>query len=108
MTAPFYMKTGDTAPSLILKLTNPDGSDPNLLGATGVFTMAGPTGALIVNRRPVTLDNTAKTATHLWQSTDTTTPGICMAEVEITFPDASKMTYPNDGNLAIMVVADLA
>lgn len=103
-----YMKRRDTAPDLVLLLTNPDGAPPDLAGATGVFSMAAADGTVVVNRRAVALDNSAHTATHSWTSGDTIAAGTYQAEVEVTFADGSILTYPNAGHVRVIITADIA
>ena len=92
----------------MLQLTNPDGQPPDLAGATGVFSMMRADGSVVITRRPVALDNAAKTATHHWLPGDTLVAGRHLAEVEVTFVDGSVMTYPNDGHLTLVITADIA
>lgn len=112
-TKSFPIKTGDRLPKLQFIPVNPDGSDPDLTGATVVFNMTGPDGTAVVNRAAVTVVDVTvgaevrKAFEYDWQTGDTSTSGLHRAEFEATFPGGRALTYPNRGFITIDISADL-
>lgn len=45
---------------------------------------------------------------YYWQAGNTADYGDYKAEFEITFPDGSKQTIPNDGYLTISIIKEIA
>src|SRR5436305_523685 len=106
--ATFVIKRGDTLPALPVQLRNPDGSIPNLAGATVLFKMSDPaTGTLIVDRAAAIVDLPTASVTVNWLAGETSVVGIYKGEFEVTFVDGHVATFPNQGFLMVNVGPDL-
>jgi hypothetical protein len=104
-TEPLVMKRHDTAPPLIIDLTDgPDGLPVSLAGASRVRVLG--VGAATIDAD--TADrNTAGSVTYQWQAADTGTVGVIAFEVEVT-AGGKVQTYPRDGFLFVCIVPDNA
>ena len=83
----FVIKQNDTRPNLDAQLLNADGAPIDLTDCTVRFLMT-----------PTSSTPPAE---------DTASFGDYKAEFEVTFPDGSRQTIPNDGYLVISVIKDL-
>lgn len=109
MTLQFPMKRGDTAPSLRATLRNPDGSAPDLTGATVKFLMRDRTsGAVRVNGSAAIVTAASGIVQYDWQVSDTSTAGTCDAEFEVTFASGKIETFPNSGFFQVVISGDIA
>ena len=79
--AAFYIKRGDTRPSLYATLTQ-EGSVVDLTGATVRFHMGN-----VVDASAEILEASAGTVRYNWVAADTLLEGSYRAEFEVTFPD---------------------
>jgi hypothetical protein len=105
-------KRNDTGPPITV--TCLDGSNPqNLTGAASakwlMGTINGAGVASIKAQGAMTFDADRSTGrvTYDWTNSDLDTVGEYKAEVEITWSNGDKQTFPGDGYLAIIVVGDL-
>lgn len=106
--APFYIKKGDTSPSLLVSLTP---SDVDITGATVVFNLrARGSAATKVDRAAAVIVSPSGPAQlrYDWLAGDTDTAGDYEAEFEVTRGDGSIETFPNDGNIEIRITGDIA
>lgn len=111
----FTIKQGDRRPLFVVALKDNFGETNeaavNLTTATGaVFNMRGANaGALKINRGSATITNAAGgEVTYTWGTADTDTAGAFESEVEITWNDGLKETFPNEGYWDVTVVDDIA
>lgn len=105
----FTIKQNDTRPNLDAQLLNADSLPIDLTGCTVRFLMASTSdGAVKINAVCAITDAVNGKVRYYWQYGDTAVFGDYKAEFEITFPDGSKQTVPNDGYLVISVVKEIA
>ncbi len=102
----FFIKVGDTLPPVEAVLADALGP-VGLTGATVRWHMRleGTTGALKANAPAVIVSALDGAVRYDWAPADTDTPGVYEAEWEVTFPDSSVITFPNDHHLRVMVRA---
>jgi len=100
----FYIKQGDTQLPITATLEEAD-----LTGATVRFIMRDAIGiAVRLDETAVVTNETAPaTVQYDWQNGETDVEGEFIAEFEVTFDDDTKMTYPNDGHIAVIVQRQL-
>lgn len=104
----FYLKRGDTSPSLLYALFP---TDTNLTGATVRFNMRANDGGVVkVNRALATIVTAAGTPTvrYDWQAADTDTDGYYSAEFEVTYAGGAIETFPNGDYIRIAITGDIA
>jgi hypothetical protein len=106
------IKQGDRVPELTATLTDAAGAPVNLTGNVGVVfrltSVDSLTGTPKVNASAVVDSPTLATVHYAWAGTDTDTPGLYFGEFQLTWGDGRTTTFPNDGNLLIKIVAQLA
>lgn len=109
MAETFFLKRGDTSPSLLADLLP---SDADITGATGVVFSMRQRGSVtpIVNRQPATIVSPTNPARirYDWQAGDTATAGLFEGEFEVTRADGSVETFPNDSYITIQITGDIA
>ena len=106
-------KRNDTGPPITIVCL--DGSNPqNLTGATSAKFIMGTINASGVATTKVAAgvmtfdaDRSTGKVTYDWGNTDLDTIGEYKAEVEITWSNGDKQTFPGDSYLSIVVVGDL-
>lgn len=104
-----YIKQNDTSPALVGQLFNPDGSNPDLTGATVKFIMRSSSGgAAKVDASATVVTASTGRVKYTWSAGDTDTVGEYEGEFEVTFSGGAVQTYPNKGYLKIEVTDDLA
>lgn len=102
MAETFYIKQGDTAPALRCTLKDPSGTAVDLTGASVVFNLLAADGTVLVNRQSVVLVTAASgIVEYQWQAGDTDTSGTHRGEFEVTYPDSSVETFPNDSFIPV-------
>lgn len=105
---PFYIKKGDTSPSLLVSLTP---SDVDITGATVVFNLRQRGSAAAKVDRAATVIVSPSGPAQLrydWDAADTDTADIFEGEFEVTRADGSVETFPNDSNLSVIISGDIA
>lgn len=105
MSEQFFIKRGDTAPSLSYTLS----PVVDLTGADVVFSMRvkDRSPALIARATAVIVDAAAAVVRYDWAAGDTDTAGRLEAEFEVTLPDGSIATYPNYGYILVRIGEDI-
>lgn len=107
MAIDFYIKRGDTGPSITAVLSDPSGA-VDLTGASVKFKLRlADTGALVVNADATIVTPVQGSVAYGWESGDTAVAGEYLAEWEVTFQNGEIITFPNDGYLRIKVTGDL-
>jgi hypothetical protein len=103
----FYLKKGDTSPSLVYALF-PESVD--LTGATVRFNMRMKEGAVKVSRAAaVTVTSTGTpTVRYDWHPADVDTAGFYEAEFEVTYTGGSIETFPNSDFIRVKITEDIA
>ena len=105
-------KRGDTGPPITI--TCLDGTNPkDLTAATSAKFLMGTINAQGVSnvkaQGNMTFDADRGTGrvTYSWQAGDLDTPGEFKVEVEVTFANGTKQTFPSNGYLTVSVMADV-
>lgn len=105
----FLLKRGDTSPAILGSLVGGDGSAVSITGASVRFHMArDANGEVVVDAAAAVVDAAAGQVRYDWQPADTMTAGRFRAEFEVTYSDGTVETFPNDGDLQILIRDDLA
>lgn len=107
MSETFFIKRGNTSPSLIYALLP---TSVVLTGATVRFNMRTRGGTVVVNRAAATIVTATGTPTvrYDWQVADLATPGFYEAEFEVTYAGGAVEDFPNDGFIGVAVTGDIA
>lgn len=99
------IKRGDTLPALRVVLS--DGATPvDLTGATVRVILTRSNGTVVVVDRAPATATAEGVVTMPWQPGDTATAGQLRGEIEVTFPDGKKQTWPSTGQFTVEVAAD--
>jgi hypothetical protein len=64
-------------------------------------------GTLVIDRAMTITTAASGIVTYNWQAGDTSTAGTYFAEFEVTYSDLSVETFPNTGNLPIVITPEL-
>lgn len=94
----FFLKVGDTKPSISATLTVNGAPIGDLMGATVKFKMRdlnGVAGVYKVNATATVVDNATCAVRYDWVPADVDTVGTWIAEWFVTYADTSKQTVPN-------------
>lgn len=103
----FTIKQSDTSPAIRATLKDASGNAINLNGASVQFHMKSLSGQVVIDE-PMTIVTAASgIVSYAWQVGDTSTSGTYYAEFEVTYSDLTVETFPNTGNLAIVITPEL-
>lgn len=104
----FYIKQNDTVPSIRATLQNGNGDPVDLINATVRFHMRA-IGAnnTTVDAAAVVVSAEAGIVQYNWIADDTDRIGSYQAEFEVTYPDSTVETFPNDGYVRIEIIDDI-
>jgi hypothetical protein len=103
--ADFHIKQNDTSPGLEYAIT------PAVImyGATVVFSMKKPSGSVIINRQPVTIeDETTGVFRYPFKASETVQTGDFIGEFEVTYLDGTIETFPSSEYIDITIIGDIA
>jgi hypothetical protein len=108
--ATFYLKYRDTLPVLSVTLTGTDGLPFNLTGYTVKLHISLESGTVLT--RTMTVATPASgVAEYAWAAADWTAPGGLVVGVHQMEYEAvngtARITFPNNGNDALLIVSDL-
>lgn len=105
----FYIKQDDTTPSLRADLKNGSGDSVDLLDATVRFHMReiGSTN-IVVDADATVISEAGGTVQYDWVAGDTADVGSYQAEFEVTYPNSTVETFPNDGYIRVEIISDIA
>lgn len=104
------VKQGDLQLPVPLTLTQSDGTPVDLTSAHAVTINIRPVGndTITIPGRTCTIDTpTAGEISFAWQTGDTTTPGLYLAEVLLEWVAGEPQTFPGDGFIEIYIEPDL-
>lgn len=101
------MKQNDRLPLLTCTLKDANGAR-DLTGETVRFLMRSSSGSVVIDQTSTgslvtVLDSTAGRVRYNWAAGDLGTPGNYLAEWETTDALDRPLSYPNDGNIEIIV-----
>jgi len=104
----FRIKTNDTSPKLAVTLQDANSVPVNISGATVRFHMKAFGATSLKTDAPMTITNaTGGIVQYSWVAADTNLAGTYYGEVEVTYPDSTIETFPNNGYFTIIVKEDL-
>lgn len=103
----FYLKKGDTSPSLLYAISP---ATTDLTGATVSFNMRLSGGATKVSRAAAVVVTATGTPTvrYDWKAADTDTAGFYEAEFEVTYAGGAVETFPNSDFIRVSITGDIA
>jgi hypothetical protein len=105
MTETFYLKRGDTSPSIRLAL---DPAEAVLAGAQVRFQMRVRGGGLVLDAPAVVEAATEHpTVRYDWQPDDTANAGLFEAEVRVQYASGAVETFPNYGFVLVRISEDV-
>src|SRR2546427_753279 len=109
MAADYVVKQSDTAPALVDTLTYSDGNPVDLTGCSVALVMRSLTSSAPVELTgQVTITNPLGGALQYSPSSeDTAAAGLFMANWIVTYPDATRMTFPSVGYISVAVEENL-
>lgn len=104
------MKRGDNQPPFYARLTFTDsGGYATNLDMTGAVVRVKAQGNMpgmpVIDR--VAFGDANGNVIMYWEPGDTAVAGTYRAEVEVTFPDSTRVTFPPDGYLLVAIEPDL-
>lgn len=100
----FKLKVGNTAPAMVVALTNADGSVVVLTSATIALKIRREDlSADVVSRTMTIVSATLGTCSYQWVTADSATPGRYRMDIVVTFPSTEVATFPVDGHLTLVV-----
>jgi hypothetical protein len=110
MSASFYIKQNDTAPSIEAVLSDSNGRVKSMANAAVVrFHMQDENGNILVEGGLGTIINPTKgIVAYEWQAGDTANTGIHSAEFEIQYNNGQIETFPNTGYIKVIIKDELA
>lgn len=105
MTETFYIKRGDTSPSIRLSL---EPATVTLIGAEVTFQMRLRGGAQVIDA-PAVIESFLGTPTvrYDWQPSDTAVAGLFEAEVRVRYANGLIETFPNSGFVSVRISEDV-
>jgi hypothetical protein len=110
MSASFYIKQNDTAPSIEAALSDSNGRVKSMANAQVVrFHMKDENGNILVENGLGTIINATKgIVAYEWQAGDTANTGIHSAEFQIQYINGQVETFPNTGYIKVIIKDELA
>lgn len=108
LTPSFFLKRGDTLPTVSATLSNYDGTAINLTDSTVRLVYRAADGSGTATRVTATIESAEDgEVSYAWQTGDTATAGNYVCEWEITFSGGSILTVPNGSYIPFTILADL-
>lgn len=104
----FYIKQNDTVPSIRATLQNGNGDPVDLINATVRFHMRPIGGnSAKVDAEAVVISAASGIVQYNWDAANTDAVGTYHAEFEVTYPDSTIETFPNDGYITVQIIDDI-
>jgi hypothetical protein len=103
----FTIKQSDTSPSLQATLQDGNSNPVNLNGATVKLHMKPIGGSTLLNTAMTIVNAAAGIVKYNWQTSDTSIAGTYYIEFEVTYADLSVETFPNTGNMTLLIVPEI-
>ncbi len=104
----FYLKQNDTAPSIRATLENGNGDPIDLINASVRFHMRALGSNTKVDAAATVISAALGIVQYNWIAADTNTVGTYTAEFEVTYPDATVETFPNNTYIRVEITDDIA
>ena len=106
----FNIKQNDTAPSLVAVLRDTRGRPRILTGATVVLHMRLQSDSTVkITSGSCTLtDASLGIVTYPFTASNTDTAGVYLAEIQVTYADATVETFPNNDYIIVTITDDIA
>ena len=104
----FQIKTGDTSPAIEYYLQDGDGNNEDISGASVRFLMREISSeAILVNEPAIIVEANEGHVKYEWIHEDTDDAGTYEAEWEVTRPDGTVETFPNEDFIEIKIYSDI-
>lgn len=103
----FTIKQSDTSPAIQAELKDGNYSPINLTGATVNLHMKLLGSNVVFSRTMNIVNALSGIVNYYWEVGDTDVEGTYYVEFEVTYSDLSVETFPNTGNLIILIVPEL-
>lgn len=104
----FNIKQNDTVPSIRATLQNGSGDPVDLINATVQFHMRAIGSTVVkVDAAAVIIDESLGLVQYNWIAADTNVIGSYQAEFEVTYPDGTIETFPNNAYVRIEIIDDI-
>jgi Rib/alpha/Esp surface antigen-like repeat protein len=104
-----FIKQNDTNPAMEFTLQDSDGQAVDLSGATARFLMRARGGTTVKTDAAASITNAASGVVQYTPvAADTDTAGQYEAEIEVTYSDSTKETFPSRGYISIVIQDDIA
>lgn len=104
----FYIKQNDTVPSIRADLFNGSGDPIDLVNASVRFHMRKARGgAALVDSAALVISEPDGTVQYDWVAEDTAEIGSYQAEFEVTYPDGTIETFPNNEYIRVQIIDDI-
>jgi hypothetical protein len=106
----FFIKQNDNTPRLDVALQDDKGRPVDLTGATTVFHMRNSADdTLKIDGGSTTiLAATRGELRYSWTVANTNTAGNFEAEFQVTYPDTTIQTFPDDGYIDVIITDDVS
>lgn len=109
MALQFFLKRGDTAPSIRFAPLDGAGAAMISVGATARFLAKNrTTGAVVINAAATVVTGNPLVLQYDWQALDTSSAATLDAEFEVTHAGGQKETIPNYGIIEVIISNDIA
>tara|TARA_R110000737_G_scaffold3850_1_gene12776 strand:- start:746 stop:1066 length:321 start_codon:yes stop_codon:yes gene_type:complete len=103
----FNIKQNDTSPSLQATLKDALLVPVDITSATVKFHMKSLDGVVKIDETMTITDASGGVVKYDWQTGDTSTVGTYYVEFEVTYADGAVETFPNTGNLPLVITREL-
>lgn len=105
----FQIKRNDTSPQIEAVLSDASNTAINLTGAAVRFHMRrSGASTTVIDAAASIINEAAGRVKYVWQAADTANVGSYQCEFEVTYPDDSVETFPNDGYIRVDIISDIA
>jgi hypothetical protein len=108
MAVDFFITQGDLAQSFVQQLSRADGSLPDLTGASVFFryrNLDNDAGPEVIAAASIVGVPTNATVQYDWQTADTATPGVLLADWKVVYVGGKTESFPSGRVLRIKIKA---
>jgi len=104
-----YLKQNDTEPALEGQLVDASGNPVNLAGASArCLGRHAISQRVVIDGACYITDPASGVIRYEWSPLDTARPGVFQVEVEVTYGDGNRETFPNRGHIRLRIADDVA